>query len=67
MMSLIMLGIIPGTNIQITFEAWLVAMLIFTGLTTALLTYRRWILLLPNVSKLFRQTADSLRATARTA
>lgn len=67
MMSLIMLGIIPGTNIQISFEAWLLAMLFFTATATAVFTYRRWAAMLPNASKFFRQAGENLRTTVRTA
>lgn len=67
MMNLIMLGLIPGTNIQITFETWLVVMLVFTAIATAVFTHRRWVALLPNISKFFRQATDNLRTTVRTA
>lgn len=67
MLSLIMLGIIPGTNIQITFEAWLVVMLVFVAITTAALTFRRWIVLLPAIGTAVRQATQNLRATVRPA
>lgn len=67
MMSLVMLGIIPGTNIQITFESWLVAMLLFAAITAGTFTYRRWVVLLPNTTKFIRQATDNLRTTVRPA
>jgi len=67
MLSLLMLGIIPGTNIQITFEEWLVAMLLFTVAVAVLFTHRRWISQLPHALKSLRQATQSLRATVRPA
>lgn len=67
MLSLIMLGIIPGTNIQITFEAWLVAMLVFVAATAALITFRRRTVLLPVAANVVRQATQNLRATVRPA
>jgi len=67
MLSLLMLGIIPGTNIQISFEAWLVAMLLFTVAAIAIFTHRRWISQLPHMLKSLRQVTQNLRATVRPA
>lgn len=67
MLSLLMLGIIPGTNIQISFEAWLVTMLIFTVVAIAGFMHRRRLSQLPNVLKSLRQASQNLRTTVRPA
>lgn len=67
MLSLLMLGIIPGTNIQISFEAWLVAMLLITFVTLAIFTHRRLISQLLHALKSLRQAAQSSQTTVRPA
>jgi hypothetical protein len=67
MTSLIMLGLIPGTDIQITFEAWLITMLLISTFAAAILTRKHWTSLIQAVYRSIHQTAQNLRTTVRPA
>jgi hypothetical protein len=67
MLSLIMLGIIPGTNIQITFGVWLTAVALIAFASTALAAYRHRAALAVFIAKSLSLLTRSFRTIVRPA
>ena len=67
MVALLMLGIIPGTNIQINFEEWLAAMVCLAVAYVVFKVLKKRLVLILIIALSIRHSTNTARPTVRLA